>query len=169
MRPSFPDADKNEPAVHHLKDFKSFESASISLFRPLTVLIGRNGSGKSNLIEGLELLAVLAGGSSLHEISDLGRGGDSRRSPGVRSPRKRSVLARIPGRHRFRRYPSAFRLRNRRSLRSLPTNRCGDTQPHRREPLYLLGFGIRPVGRSPRRPVRQLRARPAQAQGYRHW
>lgn len=45
--------------------------------RPLALLIGRNGSGKSNLIEGVELLAELAHGRPLYEISDLGRGSGS--------------------------------------------------------------------------------------------
>jgi predicted ATPase len=77
MRPSYPDGHPSEHRVHLLKDFKGFELASLDLFRPLTLLIGRNGSGKSNLIEGLELLAVIAGGSPLHEISDVGRGGSA--------------------------------------------------------------------------------------------
>lgn len=41
----------------------------------MTLLIGKNGSGKSNAIEGVELLAQIAHGRPLHEISDVGRGG----------------------------------------------------------------------------------------------
>lgn len=55
-------------------DFKNFGEASIALWSPLTVLIGRNGSGKTNTIEAVELLGALAHGRALHEISDLGRG-----------------------------------------------------------------------------------------------
>jgi predicted ATPase len=61
--------------THVLRDFKGFAKASLSLRRPLTVLIGRNGSGKTNVIEGVELLAALAHGRPLGEIADLGRGG----------------------------------------------------------------------------------------------
>lgn len=45
--------------MHQFLDFKSFEEASLDLSRPFTVLIGKNGSGKSNAIEGIELLAQL--------------------------------------------------------------------------------------------------------------
>ncbi len=61
--------------MHHLINFKNFLDAQIELLNPVTLLIGRNGSGKSNVIEGVELLAELAQGRSLHEISDVGRGG----------------------------------------------------------------------------------------------
>ena len=61
--------------MHCLTDFKNFTRAELDLFKPLTVLLGRNGSGKTNLIEGVELLATLAGGTPLNEITDIGRGG----------------------------------------------------------------------------------------------
>jgi ABC-type branched-subunit amino acid transport system ATPase component len=61
--------------MHHLINFKNFSDARIDLLKPVTLLIGRNGAGKSNVIEGVELLAELAQGRSLHEISDVGRGG----------------------------------------------------------------------------------------------
>ena len=61
--------------MHRFIDFKSFADAQLTLFRPLTLLIGKNGSGKSNAIEGVELLAELAHGRPLYEISDVGRGG----------------------------------------------------------------------------------------------
>lgn len=48
---------------------------SVNLFRPMTVLIGPNGSGKTNLIEAVELLAFLASGEPLHNVTDVGRGG----------------------------------------------------------------------------------------------
>ncbi len=64
-----------EVQVHRFFDFKSFEDASLELGdRPFTVLIGKNGSGKSNAIEGVELLAQLAHGRPLYEITDIGRG-----------------------------------------------------------------------------------------------
>ena len=61
--------------MHCLTDFKNFTRAELNLFKPLTVLLGRNGSGKTNLIEGVELLATLAGGTPLNEITDIDRGG----------------------------------------------------------------------------------------------
>jgi predicted ATPase len=60
--------------VHQFLDFKSFEDASLDLLNPFTVLIGKNGSGKSNAIEGIELLAQIAHGRPLYEITDIGRG-----------------------------------------------------------------------------------------------
>jgi predicted ATPase len=61
--------------MHTFKNFKNFEYAEIDLSKPMTLLIGRNGSGKSNVIEGVELLAELIKGREVHEISDIGRGG----------------------------------------------------------------------------------------------
>jgi predicted ATPase len=60
-----------EVSVYQFLDFKSFEDASLELTRPLTVLIGRNGAGKSNAIEGVELLAQIAHGRSLLDITDF--------------------------------------------------------------------------------------------------
>ena len=61
--------------MHRLTNFKNFAKADLNLFEPLTVLLGRNGSGKTNLIEGVELLAALARGTPLNGITDIGRGG----------------------------------------------------------------------------------------------
>jgi predicted ATPase len=61
--------------MHTLRNFKGFEEVEVDLFRPLTLVIGPNGIGKSNLIEGVELLAYLASGQPLHAVTDLGRGG----------------------------------------------------------------------------------------------
>lgn len=61
--------------MHIFKNYKGFKESRINLFRPLTVLIGTNGSGKSNAIEGIELLSAIARGHHLHEITELGRGG----------------------------------------------------------------------------------------------
>lgn len=54
--------------MHYFKNFKNYSSAEINLFSNFTLLIGKNGSGKSNLIEGVELLAALAEGRPLHEM-----------------------------------------------------------------------------------------------------
>ncbi len=62
--------------MHTFKNFKNFEYAEIDLSKPMTLLIGRNGAGKSNVIEGVELLAELIKGREVHEISDVERGGD---------------------------------------------------------------------------------------------
>ncbi len=61
--------------MHRLKNFKNFEEAGLDLFKPLTILLGRNGSGKTNLIEGVELMAALAHGVPINEVTDIGRGG----------------------------------------------------------------------------------------------
>jgi predicted ATPase len=61
--------------MHTFKNFKNFAEAQIDLSKPMTLLIGRNGSGKSNVIEGVELLAELVKQRKVHEISDIGRGG----------------------------------------------------------------------------------------------
>ncbi len=71
--------------MHRLTDFKNFARAELDLFEPLTVLLGRNGSGKTNLIEGVELLATLARGTPLNEITDIDRGGLFEVRGGLRS------------------------------------------------------------------------------------
>lgn len=60
--------------MHTLKNFKSFADTRLNLMQPVTLVIGKNGSGKSNAIEGVELLAQIAHGRPLYEISDVGRG-----------------------------------------------------------------------------------------------
>ena len=59
--------------MHELIDFKGFKEASINLLRPFTLLIGPNGSGKTNVIEAIELLSFVARGHPLYEIADVGR------------------------------------------------------------------------------------------------
>lgn len=71
--------------MHCLTNFKNFARAEINLFEPLTVLLGRNGSGKTNLIEGVELLAALARGAPFNEITDVDRGGSFEVRGGLRS------------------------------------------------------------------------------------
>ena len=61
--------------MHVLTNFKNFKRAELDLFMPLTILLGRNGAGKTNLIEGVELMAALARGVPVNEITDAGRGG----------------------------------------------------------------------------------------------
>jgi predicted ATPase len=50
-----------------VRNFKSFAHAKLEL-RPLTVLIGANASGKTNLIEALQLLAWMAEGRPLPQL-----------------------------------------------------------------------------------------------------
>ena len=71
--------------MHCLTDFKNFARAELDLFEPLTVLLGRNGSGKTNLIEGVELLATLTRGVPFNEITDVDRGGTFEVRGGLRS------------------------------------------------------------------------------------
>ena len=59
--------------MHHFMDFKGFKDVSIDLIRPFTLLIGPNGSGKTNVIEAIELLSFIARGHPLYEIADVGR------------------------------------------------------------------------------------------------
>lgn len=55
-----------------LTSFKSFRDAALPL-GDLTLLIGRNGSGKSNALEGLETLALLAQGEDIRDSVDGSR------------------------------------------------------------------------------------------------
>ena len=48
-------------------------------------MLGRNGSGKTNLIEGVELLSTLARGTPLNEITEIGRDGIFQVRGGLRS------------------------------------------------------------------------------------
>ena len=54
--------------------FKSMRQAYIPL-GPLTLLVGRNGSGKSNVLDALAVLSALASGAPLRDALDGGRGG----------------------------------------------------------------------------------------------
>lgn len=55
-----------------LTAFKSFRDARLPL-RDLTLMIGRNGSGKSNAIDGLQVLAKLAQGEDIRDAIEGGR------------------------------------------------------------------------------------------------
>jgi len=50
-----------------VRNFKSFVEARLVL-RPLTVLIGANASGKTNLLEALQLLSWMAEGRQLGQL-----------------------------------------------------------------------------------------------------
>jgi predicted ATPase len=62
--------------MYHFEHFKNFASAELDLVTPLTVLIGTNGSGKSNVIEAIELLSFIVHGGILHDVGDLSSGSD---------------------------------------------------------------------------------------------
>ncbi len=55
-----------------LTAFKSFFDAVLPL-HPLTVLIGRNGSGKSNALDGLEVLSRLSAADAVRDALEAGR------------------------------------------------------------------------------------------------
>ena len=57
-----------------LTAFKSYRDQSLPI-DDLTVVVGRNGSGKSNALDGLWVLARLAGGEDLREALDGSREG----------------------------------------------------------------------------------------------
>lgn len=57
-----------------LSEFKSLRKATIPL-RSLTLLVGRNGSGKSNVLDALTVLSSLASGATIREALDGGRSG----------------------------------------------------------------------------------------------
>ncbi len=55
-----------------LSAFKSYSEAVLPV-KPLTVLIGRNGSGKSNALDALEVLSRLARGEEVRDVLDGNR------------------------------------------------------------------------------------------------
>src|SRR6266508_1103757 len=57
-----------------LTSFKSFKDAVLPL-DALTLLVGRNGSGKSNALDGLSALARLSQGEDVRDVLDGGRAG----------------------------------------------------------------------------------------------
>ncbi|MCY4488636.1 MAG: AAA family ATPase [Deltaproteobacteria bacterium] len=66
-----------------LTHFKSYDDEAVLVFgrdSPLSVLIGANASGKSNLLEGLRLLSTIVRGAQLHTIRP-GQIGGSLRGP----------------------------------------------------------------------------------------
>ncbi len=70
------DAPKELPPFNfRFRYFKGFANAKLRLTEPVTLLIGRNGAGKSNALEGIHLLSQLAHGLALPEVSDINQGG----------------------------------------------------------------------------------------------
>ena len=57
-----------------LPAFKSLQDSYVSL-GPLTLLVGRNGSGKSNIIDAAAVLSALASGATIRDALDGGRDG----------------------------------------------------------------------------------------------
>ena len=57
-----------------VEGFKSYESPATLKFAPLTILIGANASGKSNVVEALRLLSWIAQGNKLSAISHTVQG-----------------------------------------------------------------------------------------------
>lgn len=57
-----------------LTSFKSVRNARVDI-GPVTLIVGRNGSGKSNILDGLAVLSAIATGSDLREALDGGRDG----------------------------------------------------------------------------------------------
>lgn len=54
-----------------LKNFKSFKEATLHLTPTVTFLIGANGSGKSNALEGLRFISWLGEGKTFEEIEKM--------------------------------------------------------------------------------------------------
>lgn len=57
-----------------LNQFKSVRKAGIRI-DPLTLIVGRNGSGKSNVLDALAVLSAIASGADLRDALDGGREG----------------------------------------------------------------------------------------------
>lgn len=77
MAPETPAQGASSPEIltFRFRYFKGFADAELRLAEPLTLLIGRNGAGKSNTLEGIHLLSHLANGLPLSDVTDLDQGG----------------------------------------------------------------------------------------------
>ncbi len=64
-----------------IANFKSYRQATLKL-APLTILIGANAAGKSNVVEGLRLLSWIAAGNRLASIRN------ALQEEGARDPRQ---------------------------------------------------------------------------------
>lgn len=58
----------------HLKNWKSFDESTLYI-DPLSILIGTNASGKSNVFDALQFLAKIATGHTISKAIDSSRGG----------------------------------------------------------------------------------------------
>jgi predicted ATPase len=85
-----------------IKGFRSLRDVRLEKLEPVTVLIGANGSGKSNLLSFLRLMPLLASGSLRRYVAEAGGAPsllfDGPRPPGrcpsLPSSRRRVVRAR---------------------------------------------------------------------------
>ena len=87
----------------HLKRFKNFQDAMLTL-GPLTILVGANASGKSNIRDAFLFLHGVGRGYRLAEILGEKYLGGNRVWSGIRGGTRRSRLLRfglIRGRRRF--------------------------------------------------------------------
>lgn len=66
-----------------LRNYRSIGAANVSL-GPMTLLVGRNGAGKSNFLEALRLVALALQSNLDHAIRQLGGIGEVRRRSGGR-------------------------------------------------------------------------------------
>src|SRR6266705_1121826 len=55
-----------------IENYKSLETADINFHPRVTVLVGRNNSGKSNIIDALGFLHSLTSGNSQQAVADRG-------------------------------------------------------------------------------------------------
>jgi predicted ATPase len=56
--------------MYRFVNFKGFADATLDLRTPVTILIGRNGAGKSNVVEALELVSALLHGDSTDGVGE---------------------------------------------------------------------------------------------------
>lgn len=65
-----------DATTYSFQYFKGFDQIALPLRSSVMVLIGRNGAGKSNLLEGIALLGALGAGKPLFELAETAvRGG----------------------------------------------------------------------------------------------
>lgn len=57
--------------MYRFVNFKGFADATLDLRTPVTILIGRNGAGKSNAVEALTVLGAVVDGTQINEMLDI--------------------------------------------------------------------------------------------------
>jgi predicted ATPase len=77
----------------HLANFKSFADERVDL-APLTLLVGANASGKSNLLDAIRFLQGIAIGMTLDEVLSERRSGGVLTWPGIRGGAQEIALTR---------------------------------------------------------------------------